>query len=220
MTGARFESSDGREFVLVQVGASDIGIALLVQGPANVANNQNLTTATAAANATSITVTLAGTAVTANQYAGGYAVINAGTGAGQCLQIASHPAQSSTTGTVVLTLADKLLAATAVGDTKTSLIPNPYNGVIVAPASTLTGKIVGATCYGVTASNYALVQTKGIASLYSESNIATTPGAGIIGAAATAGWGRSATGTSGFEPVASAVQAAVSAESRAVFLKL
>jgi len=219
LTGARFDSSDGREFVLVLVGGSNIGNALLVQGPAIVANHQNIVASTVAAGATQVTVTLGGTAATLNQYAGGLLVVNAGTGIGQTLRIASHPAQSNGSGTLVLTLEDAFTAATLTSDTKVCLIANQYSGVIVSPASTLTGQIVGATLYPVTEANYALITTKGINSLYSESNIAAA-GFGVIGAAATAGWGRSATGAAGFSKVGSAYQAAVSAEARAVVLDL
>lgn len=221
MTGARFDSSDGREFVLVLVGGSSIGDALLVQSPAIVANHQNMAVASAAATAaTQITVTLAGTAATLNQYQGGFAIVNAGTNIGQTLRIASHPAQTNTTGDLVVTLEDALTGNLAVSDSKVSLIANPYSGVIVSPADTLTGTIVGATLYPVTNANYALLVTKGINALFSSSNIATEAGAGVIPAAATAGWGRSATGESGYGVIGIAAQAAVSAESRAVNLDI
>jgi hypothetical protein len=204
---------------LVLVGGSNIGNGLLVQGPAIVANHQNLASVTAAAGATSLTVTLGGTAASLNQYAGGFAVINAGTGAGQTLRIASHPAQTDTSGALVLTLEDPIITLTSTSDTKVCLIANQYSGVIVSPASTLTGQIVGATVSPVTAANYALIVTKGPNALFSESNIAAA-GFGVIGAAATAGWGRSATGTAGFAKVGVAYQAAVSAEARTVILDL
>lgn len=220
LTGARFDSSDGREFVLVLVGASDIQDALLVQAPAIISNHQNLACATAATGATSVTVTLGGSAATVNQYQGGFLVINAGTNVGQTLRIASHPAQTSTSGTLALTLEDSLTGNLVTSDSKGCLIANPYSGVIVSPATTLTGPIVGGTLYPVTAANYALLITKGLNALFSESNIATVAGAAIIGAAATAGWGRSSTGSSGFKSIGSAAQAAVSAESRTVLFDL
>ncbi len=220
MTGARFDSSDGREFVLVLVGGSSIQDALLVQSPAITANHQNMAAAAAATGATSITVTLGGSAVAANQWAGGYAIVNAGTGIGQTLKIASHPAQAVTSGTVVVSLEDALTGNLSVSDTKVSVIQNPYSGVIVSPADTLTGTIVGATMYPVTNANYALLATKGINALFSSSNIATEAGAGVIAAAATAGWGRSATGEAGYGVVGIAAQAAVSAEARAVNLDI
>lgn len=223
VTGARFDSSDGREFVLVLVGASDIQDALICQSPAIIANHQNMAMAASsnvATASTSISVTLGGSAATANQYRGGYALINAGTGLGQTLKIASNPAQTSTSGTLVVSLEDALTVAVATADTKVSLIANPYSGVIVSPASTLTGTLVGVTLYPVTAANYALITTKGVNALFSESNIATVAGAGIIAAAATAGWGRSATGSSGLYQVGYAAQAAVSAESRGAVIDL
>ncbi len=185
LNGARFDASDGREFALALVGAANIGPALLVQSSAIVANHQNLATSTVAAGATQVTVTLGGTAATLNQYQGGYIIFNAGTGAGQCLKIASHPAQTNTSGTVLITLEDPIVTATLSSDTKSCLIADPYSNVIVSPATTLTGKIVGSTLYGVATASWGLIQTRGQGALFSESNIAVTPGAGIIGAAAS-----------------------------------
>lgn len=176
LVGSKFNSDDGRVFALVQNGGTALVSGVLVQSPASIgANHTGLTTATAPIGATQITVTLGGTLVTANQYAGGFAVISAGTGIGQTLKIASHPPQATTTGTVVLTLEDPLSVATLVSDTKTSLTlpqygaPNGTNvgtdGVIVCP-TTLTGRVIGATIYPIPASTttiptYGFIQTNG-----------------------------------------------------------
>ena len=177
LVGARFQSDNGREFVLIQNAGTALASGRLVQGPVTIgANHTNLTCATAAIGATQLTVTLGGTAATANQYQGGYVVINAGTGVGQTLKIASHPAQTSTSGTLVLTLEDPLSVATAVADSKATLQLNPYgspngadfrtSGCVVCP-TTLTGPVIGVTAYPIPATSttvlsYGFIQTKGV----------------------------------------------------------
>lgn len=186
MTGAKFTSSDGREFVLIQNGGTALVSGNLIQGPVKIgANHTNLTVATAAIGATQVTVTLGATAVTANQYQGGFLVINAGTGIGQTLRIASHPAAALSTA-VVLTLEDPLSVATAVADSKGTLELNPYgsangadvrtSGCVVCP-TTLTGPIIGVTVYPIPAStttvpSYGFIQTKGIVGCLNDANTA------------------------------------------------
>lgn len=204
LCGAEFQSADGRRFTLVQNGAVALVSGVLVQGPASIgANHTGLTLSTAAIGATQITATLGGTAVTANQYAGGYLVISAGTGIGQTLRIASHPAQTSTSGTVVLTLEDPLSVATATSDSKGSLTLPQYgssngaaittHGVVVCP-TTLTGRVVGATVYPIAASTssvatYGFIQTRGAVGVLNQGTTAIgldlMPSASVAGAVCT-----------------------------------
>jgi hypothetical protein len=204
LVGAKFLAADGREFVIVQNGGTALVSGVLVQSPASIgANHTGLTCATAAIGATQITVTLGGTAVTANQYAGGYAVVSAGTGKGQTLRIASHPAQATTSGTVVLTLEDALSVATAVADSKVSLTLNPYgssngatyatSGVVVSP-TTATGATIGATIYPIPATSttvlsYGYIQTKGPVAVLNDSGTAigldVMPSSSVAGAVVT-----------------------------------
>ena len=202
--GQKFTSQDGREFVLVQNGGTALVSGVLVQSPASIgANHTGLATATAAIGATQITVTLGGTAVTANQYAGGFAIISAGTGIGQTLRIASHPAQTSTSGTVVLTLEDPLSVATLTSDSKTSLTLPQYgsrygatfttSGVVVCP-TTATGAVIGATLYPIpasstTACSYGYIQTKGFIGILNGANTSigldVMPGGSVAGSVVT-----------------------------------
>lgn len=163
LTGSKWQTADGRELVLVQNGGTALVSGVLVQSPASIgANHTGLTVNTATIGATQITITLGGTAVTANQYAGGFIVISAGTGIGQTLRIQSHPAQTSTSGTVVLTLEDALSVATLTSDSKGSLTLPQYgsakgadfttSGVVVCP-TTLTGRVIGATFYPIPATS-------------------------------------------------------------------
>lgn len=186
MVGTKFDTSDGREFVLVQNAGTALAQGKLVQGPAQITNHQNLASTTQAVGDTTITVTLGGTLVTANQYAGGFLIINAGTGAGQTLKIASHPAQATTTGTVLVTLEDPIQVATLASDTKSSLRLNPYgapngtdvrtSGVIVCP-TTLTGQVIGISNYPIAASTstlatYGLIQSRGLTACLNDATTA------------------------------------------------
>lgn len=198
LVGTPFVSADGRVFVVVQNGAVALVAGNLVQGPASIgANHIGLAVVSnAAIGATQITVTLGGTAVTANQYAGGFVVISAGTGLGQTLRIASHPAQSTTSGNVVLTLEDPLSVAITSSTSKASLTLNPYgspngaaistHGVVVSPSGTSsasTGKTIGVTIGPIPASStstlalggsptYGWVQTRGPVACLSDGAIA------------------------------------------------
>lgn len=161
VVGSIWQSDDDRTFVLVQNGGTALVSGVLVQSPASIgANHTGLTLSTAAIGATTITVTAGGTLMTANQYAGGYLVISAGTGIGQTLKISSHPAATSS-GTSIFTLEDPLAVATLTSDSKGSLTLPQYgsqngtdvttSGVVVNP-TTPTGKIIGATLYPIPAS--------------------------------------------------------------------
>ena len=82
LVGTRWDLSDGREVTLVKNGAVALAPGKLVQDAAIVANHQNLATTAYtpySANGNvpaSVTVTLGATAATANQYAGGYVIVN------------------------------------------------------------------------------------------------------------------------------------------------
>lgn len=200
MTGAKFDSSDGREFVLIQNAGTAVVASRLMQGPVQIgANHTNLATSTAAIGSSTVTVTLGGTLATANQYAGGYVVFNAGTGIGQFLKIASHPAGTSS-GTVVLTLEDPIQVATLASDTKSTLVLNPYgssngtdvttSGCVITPAGTLTGPVIGVSLDAIPAStatvpSYGLIQTKGLCGVLNDSG--TAIGLDLMPSANTAG---------------------------------
>lgn len=199
LVGSRFSSADGRVFALVQNGATALVSGVLVQSPASIgANHTGLTLSTAAIGATQITATLGATAVTANQYAGGFIVISAGTGIGQTLRIASHPAAALST-TVVLTLEDPLSVATATSDSKGSLTLPQYgsangvavttSGVVVCP-TTLTGRVIGATISPIPASTstvptYGFIQVAGACGVLNQG--ATAIGLDVMPSASVAG---------------------------------
>lgn len=227
--GERFDSSDGREFVLVQNGATAIAAGKLVQAPPIEANHQNLAvTAYSPASSTvpytTITVTLGATAATVNQYAGGYLVVNDNNGEGQTLKIASHPSAALSTS-LVITLEDTAVTAITTAS-EVSLLPNLYVGVVINP-TTATNTPIGATLYAIGASSavpavagttnvFGFIQTKGPMSLLADGTIGVglgaMPSTGTAGAVAVA----DATGAR----VARALQAGVSTEYRMVYVDL
>ncbi len=180
LLGTRYDLEDGREVVLVSAGsAADLAEGELMQDAALVANHSDLAvTATQAYSnngnvPATVTVTIGATALTANEYALGYLCVVDGTGAGQTLQIASHPAADASATGVVITLADA--PNTALDTTsKVSLVFQPGNGVIVNP-TTATNKPRGVTLYPITKSNYGFLLSKGTVSCLADS---TAPAAG------------------------------------------
>jgi hypothetical protein len=223
LVGTRWDLSDGREVMLVQAGGSNIVAGVLTQDAAIIANHQGLDITaiqTYSANGNvpyKITATLGGTAVTANQYAGGFAVINVGTGKGQTLRIASHPAQSNGSGSVVLTLEEAPTTALSTSDSEVSLIPAHGNGIVITP-TTLTNCPAGVTLYALTAGDYGYVVTKGIVSCLSDAAAPAASGVAVSPSNATSGAVESGVVAQGI--VGNAVQAGVSAENFAIFINV
>lgn len=182
--GAMITAGDGREFRWCYAGGVTLVAGKLQQSPAQVTNNQDMVVVQAQAiGDTTVTVTLGGTAVTANQYAGGYLTIEEGTGLGISYLIASHPAQATTTGNVVITLVDPIIVALDT-TSKASLVYNPYNGVIVNPA-TASGSPVGVAVWALPTATYGWIQTHGVVACLNDSG--TTIGLGVAPSASVAG---------------------------------
>jgi len=185
--GEKGFSSDGRTFRYVRAGAAALVPGNVLQSPAIVANHVNLTpTALPSVGATTITVTLGATAATANQYSGGYVVVEKGTlGVGQTLLISSHPAAGSG-ATLTLTLADPVVT-TITGTVTVSLVKNNYDGVIQTPVTTLTGTPVGVAVLAIPATYYGWICTGGVTGVLADGVITVgTVGCAVPSAAAGA----------------------------------
>lgn len=187
-TGQKFDTSDGREVTLVNVGASNIAAGLLVQAQPIVANHQGCSvTAYSAESAqfgtpAKITLTLGATLASLNQYAQGYAVVTEGAGAGQTLKIASNPA-AALSASLVVSLEDN--AVVALDNTsKVNLIPNPHASVVVNP-TTATAAPIGVTLASATAGAYTFIVNKGVTAALSAGAI--TVGLGVAPSGSVAG---------------------------------
>lgn len=218
MVGTRFDTSDGRELMLVSAGAVALTPGVLTQDAAIVANHQNLVvTAYQAFSANGnvparVTATLGATAATANQYAGGFLIVNSAAGIGQTLRIASHPAAASA-GSLALTLEDgaNVVITTA---SRVSLQLSHGANVVINPV-TATGAVAGVTLSSMAIGAYGFVVTKGITACLAQ---------GIIGV----GLGISPGTVAGSVAVAAATtsrlgyasQAGVDTEARAIFINV
>ncbi len=222
LLGTRYDLSDGREVILGSTSSvTNATAGLVFQDPAIVSNHQNLTvTAVQAYSANgnipaTVTVTLGATALTANQYQGGFLLVNSSTGIGQTLRIASNPAAVSSGTGVVITLEDGPNTALSTSS-KVCLIP-PHGGNVVVMPTAPTGAPVGIALYSVAPSTYAFFHSKGIVAAVSD---ATAPGAGaeIMTSVTTAGTVALATAT-GATIIGYTIQAATSAEARGVYVE-
>jgi multisubunit Na+/H+ antiporter MnhF subunit len=221
MVGSKFRSGDGREFVLVQNAGTAIASGVVVQGPAAQANAVGLSPATTSTTGylaslgpiagviggKTIQIATGATAVLVNRFAGGYLNVVEGTGLGQTMKIASNTA-ASTTSAMGVVLEDAFSVATST-DSRFTFTINPYgskngtdfttDGVIISPATTLTGVTLGVSFYPIPAStatvpSYGFIQTKGPVAVLGSSTVALgidvcvpsgTPGAVVTYAVAT-----------------------------------
>jgi len=159
--GALLYTRDSRTFRYVKAGVADLVVGNVIQGPAEVPLNQQLTAVITSVGSRTISAVNGATAITANQYAGGWAIVDTAPGLGYAYPIASHPAAAGA-ATVVLTLpSDALVQVALTGVSRVSLVANPYNGVIQAPAATLTGSVVGVAVAPIPAGQYGWVQISG-----------------------------------------------------------
>jgi len=159
-------SNDGRAFRYAKAGGTALAPGKLQQSPAQDTGDHNLAIAAADAGAIEI-VTTATPTVTANQYAGGFAVIADDAGEGYSYLIDSHPA--TTAAALTITLADKIVVALTTATT-VDLIKNPYDGVIIQP-TTVSSSPVGVAVKAITASYYGWLQVSGPCSVLLDGTI-------------------------------------------------
>lgn len=173
--GTLATTSNGRKFRYVKNGASALVRGNMIQAPAELTNHDQLTPVAAAIGAIEVTVALGATAVTANQYAGGWICIDTTPGLGQFLTIDSHPAADASANLTVTLREEDALQVALTTSSRVTLVPNPYSGVIQSPVTTLTGAVVGAAIYPIAANEYGWIQSGGPAAVL----IAGTPGVGL-----------------------------------------
>lgn len=211
--GERRITSDGRAYRYGLAAGADLASGKLAQGAVVVANDVNRTGVTTVAGQTSVTYTLGG-ATTSNKYAQGYLVVNAGTGAGQTLQVSGNTSGTSPT----VNLADAVITATLASDSKFSLYPHPYSACLIQ-ATTLAAGAVGVPNVIITTAYYGWLQVEGVCSVLSDAG-AAAPGAPITYSDDTAG----AVGPAETDAVGVtlgwAVNQMVSAEYQAAFLNI
>ena len=171
--GTRGVMSDGRVFRYVLNGAVDLIPGTCIQSPAVFAGHQQQAVSTTAPisqtaiGGNSVSITCA-SCVAVNYYQEGYMLIGSGAGAGFMYQLDSHPAVSTgATGTFnFYQPLDANTLVTAIHATSViTLVPSKYRGVIIVPATTATGLVVGVATYVITAAQFGWIQTWGLCSV-------------------------------------------------------
>lgn len=173
-------SNDGRAYRYAKAGDTALVVGTLQQAAAQVTGDQNLTAAATAAGATSLVSTSTVT-ITANQYAGGYALITVTPGVGYMYRISGHAAFSAAAPTITL---DDPIQVALTTSSRIDLIKNAYDSVIINPA-TASSAPVGVAIYPVTASYFGWLQVGGVANVLADGAITT--GTTLIASNATAG---------------------------------
>lgn len=149
--------ADGRKFRYGKAGAA-IGAGKNTSAAIAVANHITLTMPAAyAVGKTQLSITVGNTAVTADQYADGFLLVNDSTGAGYQYRIDSNTACAGN-GTTIVQLAEPLVVALSATSV-VSLIPNEWSSVIVN--ANATDSPAGCAVRDMTSAYYGWFQTGG-----------------------------------------------------------
>ena len=173
--GSKGITADGRIFRYAKAGSTNIATGKLCIAADIVANHEDRAFATAGAvGDTSVSISIGGTAITANQYDEGYLAIIDDTGEGHVHKIISHGTSSAGSENVTFFISPGLEEATTTSTTVT-LIRNLYSGVLISDGSQADIP-VGVTPIALTGDNYGWLQTGGIASVLTDTGAQATQG--------------------------------------------
>ena len=161
---------DGRIYRYANAGAVALGPGLLTIAVDITTNHEDLAVNTFSVGDKTITATLGATAITANEYDGGYVNVTDATGQGIMYQIESAPATDAS-GSVIITLKDPIVVAAEAATTVT-LVRNKYKDIIVSDG-TLADLPVGVPNVTIAANEFGWVQTKGMCSILVDGNDTT-----------------------------------------------
>jgi len=189
----------GSKYRYVKNGLAALVTGNLLQEPVEATAFRSMAVDTTAAIGDNIvSVTLGGTAVTANMFDQGQLVVESSTGIGQLFRILSHEVQTSTTGSCNFTVDRPLKIALATSASQVSVRKNSYNAVIQYPVTTQTGGAVGIALYAMTISYHGWIQSGGDGvALYDTGTDSSNGVSGIGPSSAVAGSVKPQTGAEG-----------------------
>jgi len=188
---------------------------MLAVAAAQTATHENCAVnAAAAAGTREVSLTLGAGAVTANQYAGGYLVVNDAAGEGRLYAISGHPAaDASASLTVAL---DQEIAVALTTSSEVSLVLNPWSGAVIAVTDQLDMP-VGVPNVTIPANDFGWIQTRGACAVLADETLAI--GVSVTTGTSVAGAVEAVDAVS--EPlVGIALQAGVDTEYRAIYLQI
>lgn len=177
--GQEMHFIDGRRFRYAKAGAVAVVVAKLYQAPIPVTNHVLRTPSAAAVGDRTVTIALGATAAAADAYLDGYLVIDLATnsGFGHIYQIANHKAIASS-GSFAVPLRSAVQVAIDTTATSVSLIPNNYNGVILAITTTPTASLAGVAAKPFGVGEFGWIQVAGNCMCLTEDNGAVNVTAG------------------------------------------
>jgi hypothetical protein len=186
--GTKGQDKYGNVYRYAQAGGSALVTGNLLQEAAEDTNYRSMVVYEAAAiGSDEVTVTLGGTAVTANQFDDGLLCIESSTGIGQQFRIKKHEVETSTTGQCKFTL-DRPLKIALTTSSQVTVRKNPYDGVIQYPVTTQTGGASGVALYAMTANYYGWIGSSGDFYMLFDTGTNTSNGVtGVAPSAAVAG---------------------------------
>lgn len=206
---------DGRKYRFALNGAVALAPGKMTQGPVLIADHTNKAVSAAATiGSLTVSLTLGGTLVTANQYAEGYLNVNDATGEGYYYKIKSHPAADAS-AVLTVTLYEPIKVALVASTSEVSLVSSNFSGSLVA-ATTLTNTPSGVPNVTVAASTYYWAQTGGACACL----IDGTPAAGAAVSCSNATAGALEAGDLTLSSVGNMIETGVSTEYKMVNLTL
>jgi len=166
--GQRMCYADGRRFAYGLCGATTLISGDLIQGKALVSGDYTdvVTDVAPAIGDTSVSLTTT-TTTAANYYNDGWMHVNLATTLleGQTYKIketGSHAVFAAEAGHVVQLNAMDPIRVAGTTATEVGLTPNEFNGMILAPITTLTSRVIGVAQAPITNAKYGYVQTWGM----------------------------------------------------------
>ena len=160
-------TSDRRVFRYAQNAGTQIAAGKLVVAPDITTNHEDIAVNTFSIGDRTLSLTLGATAITGNEYEGGFVMIIDDTGEGHYHKIKSAPATSAS-GTATITLYDPIEVA-ASADTTVTLYRNKFRDVVISDG-TQADLPVGVTPVVIPADEYFWAQTKGACTILVDTN--------------------------------------------------
>jgi len=187
----------GNRYRYVKNGGVALVTGHLLQESAEDTNFNNMVVTSGTAGNNYFTVTLGGTAVTADLFKDGLLFVSYSTGIGQTFRITSHSVQTSTTGACTFYVDRPIKISVATSTSKVTVRKSPYNGVISSP-TTCTGGVVGVALYAMTISYYGWILSGGLCAALADTgtNFSDAVG-GVSRSAAVAGSVKPVSGAEG-----------------------
>ena len=219
--------NDGRTYVYAKNGSASVALAAgkLCVAATVVANHVNQVVGDAAAiGDTTISVDIGATALTENQYAGGYLAVNDATGEGHMYKVGGHPAADASDTSISIAILDEVRVALVADTSEYSLHRHPYDSVAIS-ATDQADMPVGIPPFEIPASYYFWLQTGGPINALADATIAVgkslTIGTGTAGAVQAIVLTEATPNTGGDQPVIGvALQAGVDTEYRMIDLTI